>query len=158
MGRRAEKTDEPVSNMYHPWHEQRPHQEKGMYGPGHTKHEAITDITDEVHAKVASCMRGSLVLQLPTMDDNSGSDDEATTPAPRKGASNLERSVPWIQQYFTRSPGHTRWSTQAECEKMSVTLFISGFMMVMARENNNIKPFIFQHQQELMEDADLYAS
>ena len=72
--------------------------------------------------KVASHMRGAPVLQLPTMDNNSGSEEEANTPVPRN------RGL------------------------KSVVLFVSGFLMVMAGEKD-IKPFMLQHVQELMEDT-----
>ena len=50
----------------------------------HTDHEAITNIADDVQVKVASCMRATQVLELPTMDDDSRSEVKVTTPAPRK--------------------------------------------------------------------------
>ena len=34
--------------------------------------------------KVVSCMKGVSVLELPTTDEDSGSEEEATTHAPRK--------------------------------------------------------------------------
>ena len=37
-------------------------------------------------------------------------------------------------------------------EKMRVTLFVSGFLAVMTREKDNIKSFMLQHLQKLMED------
>ena len=39
---------------------------------------------------------------------------------------------------------------------MSVTLFVNGYMMVMAREKDIVRPFMLQHLYELMEDAELY--
>ena len=55
-----------------------------MTGPGHTNHKAITDISDEIWAKVASHMRDAPVLELPIMGEDPGSEEEVITPAPRK--------------------------------------------------------------------------
>ena len=43
----------------------------------------------------------------------------------------------------------------AEYEEMCVTLFVSGFLMVMTGEET-IRPFMLQHLKELTEDAELY--
>ena len=40
--------------------------------------------------------------------------------------------------------------------KMSVTLFVSRFLMVMTGEKENVRPFMLQHLQEEMEDVELY--
>ena len=55
-----------------------------MTGAVHADHEAITSILDKVWVKVASHMIGVPVLELPTMDEDSGLEEEETTPAPRK--------------------------------------------------------------------------
>ena len=39
----------------------------------------MTDISDEVQAKVARCMRGAPVLELHTTDEVSRSEEEVTT-------------------------------------------------------------------------------
>ena len=36
-------------------------------------------------------------------------------------------------------------------------MFVSRFLMVMAGEKDNIKPFMLQHLQMLMEDIELYS-
>ena len=55
-----------------------------MSAPRHANQNAVTDIADEVLAKVASHTRGALVLQLPTTAEDSQSEEEVTTPAPSK--------------------------------------------------------------------------
>ena len=51
---------------------------------------------------------------------------------------------------------YTSTGQPAVYEEMSVTLFVSGLLMVMAREKIAIKPYMLQHMQELMEDAESY--
>ena len=62
-----------------------------MTCPGRANHEPITDITDEVRAKLTSHTRGIPVLQLPTTDDDSGSVEKVTTPAHRKRGPKAEK-------------------------------------------------------------------
>ena len=53
---------------------------------GHADHEAIPDISDKVQANMASHMRGAPVMELHTMNEDSRSDEEVTTPTPKKSA------------------------------------------------------------------------
>ena len=41
-------------------------------------------------------------------------------------------------------------------EEMSVTVFVSGFLMVMVRGKDDIKPYMLQHLQKVMEDTKSY--
>ena len=49
------------------------------------------------------------------------------------------------------SAGHS-----AVYKKMSMSMFVSGYLMVMAREKNEVKPYMIQQQQEWMDDAESY--
>ena len=51
---------------------------------------------------------------------------------------------------------NTRAEKPTVYEEMSVTLFVSGFLMVMAGEKDDIKPYMLQCLQVLMEDAESY--
>ena len=143
--------------MGHPRHEQRPHQEKVMTGSGHANHEAIADITDKVRTKVASHMRSGPVLQLPITNEDSGSEEKATTPAPRKwvlksGKIHTADTTVLCKITWPHKVVYTSTWQPTEYEKMNVTLFISRFMTVMAGEKDNIKLFMLQHLNELMDD------
>ena len=108
----------------------RGHTRRVMTGPSQAVHEPITDITDKVRVKVASHMRGAPVLQLPTMNDNSRSKEQVTTPAPRRRGLNsgmihtadttVFHKITWPHEVVYTSTGQP-----TEYKRMSVTLFIS---------------------------------
>ena len=50
---------------------------KVMTGPRHADHKAFTNILDEVRVKATSDMKGALVLELHTTDEDSGSKEES---------------------------------------------------------------------------------
>ena len=100
-----------------------------MTGPRHTDYEASTDITDEVQGKVASHMRGSPALQLTTMNDDSRSEEAATTPAPRKrglksGNIHTVDTTVLCKITWPHEVVYTCTGQPAEYENMSVTLFV----------------------------------
>ena len=133
-----------------------------MTGHGHANHEAITDIADEVQVKMASYMRGAPVLQLPTTNEDSRCEEEATTSAHRKWglkSGKIYRAdttvifkITWPHEVI-----YSRTGQCAEYVKMSATLFFfSRFLMVMAGEKIIIGHFMLQHLKKLKGDVELY--
>ena len=57
-----------------------------MTGPRHADIKAVTNISDAVRVKLASHMRGTPVLELPTTDEDCGPEEKVTTPSPKKRA------------------------------------------------------------------------
>ena len=51
---------------------------------------------------------------------------------------------------------YTSTGQPAEYDQMSVTLFVSGILIVMAMDNKSTRPFMLQYLQEPMEDRELY--
>ena len=62
-----------------------------MTSPRHADHDTVPDIADEVLARVTSCLRVTSALDLPTMDDELGSEEEVTTPAPKRKGLTLSK-------------------------------------------------------------------
>ena len=108
-----------------------------MTGPRHDDHETIHDIANKVWVRVASHLRGAPALDVPNTDVYSGSKEEATTPAPRTkglksgkihtGYTTVLLKITWPHEMVYTSAGQP-----TVYEKMSVTLFVSGFQTVMA--------------------------
>ena len=129
-------------------------------GEGHANNKAFPDITDDIWVKVASHMRGAPVLELPTTDADFGPEEEVTTSAPRKGGrksgkigtadTTVLQKITWPYEVVC-----TNTVQPTEYEKISVTLFVIGFQIMMASEKENVRPFMLQHLQVLMEDTAL---
>ena len=45
----------------------------------------------------------------------------------------------------------------AEYDQLSVTLFVSGYSMIIASEKKSVRPYMLQHLEDLMEDVELYS-
>ena len=94
-------------------------------------------------------MKGASVLELPTTDEDFGFEDEVTTPAQRKRGlksgkirtadTTVLHKIIWPYEVVYTSTG------PAEYEKMSITLFVSGFVMVMAIEKEKVRRFMLQY-------------
>ena len=44
-----------------------------------------------------------------------------------------------------------------EYDQLSITVFVSSFLIVMAMEKESVRPYMLQHLQDLMADAELYS-
>ena len=85
-------------------------------------------------------MRGAPVLELPTTDKDSGSEKEVTTLHPGTKPSNLVRFGQ--QTPLPHEVIYTYTEQPVGYEQMSITLFVSSFLMVMAMEEESIRPFM----------------
>ena len=104
-------------------------------------------------------MRVAPSLDLPTTDDDAGSEKKLTTPAPRRNGlksgkthtadTTLLRKITWPHEVVYTSSGHP-----TVFEEMSMSLFVSGYLTVIAGEKDQIKPYMIQHLQELIDDAE----
>ena len=124
-----------------------------MKGPGHTGHEAILDIADEVCVRVTRHPRVAPALGLPTTDDDTESEEEVTTPAPRRKGLKSDkictadtadtadtavlRKITWPHEV-----AYTRAGQSAVYEEISISLLVSGYLLVMAGEKDEIKPYM----------------
>ena len=89
------------------------------------------------------------------------SDEEVNTHAPRKRALKFGKiqtadttvlcKITWLNEFIYTYTGQPK-----EYEQMSITLFMKGFLIVMAIEKQSIRPFMLQHLWDLMEDMELY--
>ena len=133
-----------------------------MTGPREADHHTLPDIPDKVWAKVTMHLRGAPARDLHTTDDNSGSDEEVTTPAPkRRGLKSGKvctmdttvKRITWPHDVMYTGAGQPK-----VFEDMSISLFVSGYLMVMAGERDQVKPHMIQHLQDLMKDVESYGS
>ena len=131
-----------------------------MAEPWHPDPEVVADISNAVQEKVASWMRGAPVLELAITDEDSRS-EEGANPATKMRAlktgklqtadTTILHKITWTHKVIYTCTGQP-----AEYDQLSITIFVSGFLMVMILEKQSVRPYMLQHLQDLMADADLY--
>ena len=89
-------------------------------------------------------MKGTPVLELPTTDEDSRSEEEAA-PAPKRRAlksgkvqtvdTTILRKITWSHKVVYTCTGQP-----VVYDQLSITLFVSTFLMVMALEKESVRP------------------
>ena len=118
----------------------------------------MADISKVVRAKVASRMRGAPVMDLATIDKES---EEEPTPIPKRKTlklgkirtadSSVLHKVVWPHKVV-----YTATGKPAEYDDISIPLFISRYLTVMAMEKPSVCLLMAQHLQDLTGDTVLY--
>ena len=106
-------------------------------------------------------MRGIPMLELPTTDEDCGSEEDEATLAPRKrdlksgkvqtADTTVLYKITWPHEVIYTCTGQPE-----EYDQLIITIFVCGFLMVMATEKESIRPYMLQHLQNLMADVELY--
>ena len=121
-----------------------------MAKPQHPEPEMVQDIFDVVQGKVASRMKGAPVLELPTTDSDSRSEEEIVPP-PKITALKSAK----VQTIDTPVLHKVTWPCKviyictgqpAEYDQLSITLFVSGIPMVIVLEKESVRPYMLQHK------------
>ena len=118
------------------------------------------DVSEEVRVLVASHMHSTPALFIPI--NRAASGEEGLHPAHRKRGltsgkartmdSIVTRKVVWPCEVVV----FTIQGQPPVYSKMSLALFVNGYLMVVSEESKDIKAILLHHLQELTEDTEIY--
>ena len=116
---------------------------------------------EQVYRRVAKYFRGALPVYLPTIDEDTGADDEAPAQHRKKhkGTSSKLRTADTTvvnQVAWPHKPIYTPSGQPAMYEELSSMASVNGYLAVTALESEQIKGRMLSHLQEIMEDGEAY--
>ena len=124
-------------------------------------HYAVHGVKDQIHAHITSCLRGASAVFLHTIEEESGSDEDALAPSRRKAKCTSGKLQPADNTVVNQITWPHEVYTHAQVNQPHMRTWIAWvlsmyILTVMAMEPDHIKAKMLIHQQELIEDSVAY--